>query len=108
MSVVDKFEQKLLNAGFTNTKEYHSDQNGPAEFKSYFEYLLDRQLAGEEDIEPETEILWILMKRQVNFFERTLAKSAEDYTKLQNQIRDKDQRIDELIKELAKKQQPMV
>ena len=57
MNVTKKLEQKLANAGFTNECEYNSDRFGPAEFKSYFEYLVDRLLAGELDIEPEPEVL---------------------------------------------------
>jgi hypothetical protein len=101
MSIISKFEQKLLNAGFTNKVEYNSEQYGPAEFKSYFQYLLDRQLAGNEEIEPSPEELWTLMKRQVNFFERSLVKASDDFVKLENRIRNKDKEIEELIKELA-------
>jgi hypothetical protein len=99
MNVTKKLEQKLANAGFTNECEYNSDRFGPAEFKSYFEYLVDRVLAGELDIEPEPEVLWVLMKRQVNFFERSLSKAADDYRKLENKLREKESLIGDLIKE---------
>lgn len=99
MSVIDKFQHKLIGSGITNKPEYRSERFGPAEFKSYFEYLVDRQLSGEEQIQPNSEELWTLMKMQVNFFERSLSKAADDYRKLENKLREKESLIDDLIKE---------
>lgn len=103
MSVISKFEQKLIDAGFSDQVEYGADRFGPAEFRSYFEFLLDRLLAGEEQLELKPEKLWTAMKRQNNYLEQTLAKAAEDYTKLENKMRQKEAMISDLLKEISNK-----
>jgi hypothetical protein len=104
LSVVDRFEQELLNLRFENKPVYKSDRFGPAEFRSYFEYLIDRKLLGEALVEPRSEELWELMKAQVNFYERQLAKASEDYVKLENRLRDSQNMIDQLNREIWKKE----
>ena len=103
MSVISKFEQKLIDAGFSDQREYSSDRFGPAEFRSYFEFLLDRLLAGEEQLELKPEKPWIQMKRQNNYLERSLAKASEDYPKLENKMREKENIINDLLREISNK-----
>lgn len=84
----NKIEDAIANAGFRNQKIWHSAQQGPGEFSSYFDYLFERRLQGKEDLEPKPEAVWEAMKMQLNFYQRSLAKAAEDYTKLENKLRD--------------------
>lgn len=95
-----KIEDELLQAGFKPSKtHYLSTQQGPGDFKSYFDYLFERRLQGKENLEPIPEEMWNAMKMQLNHYQRQLAKAAEDYTKLENKLRDANEMIRDLQRE---------
>lgn len=97
--ITERFEKVVADAGFKNEKTWHSAQQGPGDFPSYFEYLVERKLEGKENLEPIPEEMWKAMKMQLNFYSRQLAKAAEDYTKLQNKLRDAELMIRDLQRE---------
>jgi len=94
-----KIEDIIANAGFRNNKIWHSAQHGPGEFSSYFDYLFERRLQGKEDLEPKPEEVWEAMKMQLNFYQISLAKAAENFTKLENKFRDANTLISDLTKD---------
>lgn len=83
-----KFQSRIADAGFKPKKIWEGTQAGPGEFASYADYLFERCLQAKEELEPKPQELWEAMKAQLNFYQRNLAKAAEDYTKLENRLRD--------------------
>lgn len=100
----NKITDELNKAGFKQAPRTYplSTQQGPGDFKSYFDYLFERRLQGKENIEPITEELWNAMKMQLSYYQGQLFKAAEDYTKLQNKLRDAEEMIRDLQRENRK------
>ena len=100
-----KIHNAISDAGFKNDKIYHRLPDGPGDFKSYFDYLIERKLSGHDNLEPNPEELWILMKMQLNFYQGELAKASEDYLILSNRLSAKEEYIKDLQLSLTTKEE---
>jgi hypothetical protein len=88
--LLERIRTNLADLGYRVNNVYKSEQYGPGDFNSYFEYLTECRL---ENISPNAQDVWELMKMQINFLQRTAAKASDEYLKLQNQNRDLKEHI---------------
>ena len=94
---IEQVKLSLIDSGIIEENVLGSSETGPGDYKSYFEYMIDRRLDGKA--QPTPEELWKEMRLQINHLSRALSRASEDYRKMENRCRALQNDLNEIIKE---------
>jgi hypothetical protein len=78
--IINRVRKTLIEEGHEDVVVLNMSDEGPGDYGSWLDYLIDRKLEG-LDV-PTAKELFCLMKRQMNGMAKTIMNAARDYNKL--------------------------
>lgn len=90
----ERIENAVADEGYIPKKVFGKSQTGYGDFETYFEILVDCKLQGIKY--PTAQQIFENMKLQINHYRAENNTYSEEYFKLQNEIRNLKQDIQEM------------
>lgn len=95
--IIERAKKSVAEEGFTEVNISNRCSIGPGDFRSYFDLMVDRKLAGLPG-EPSSRLLWTEMKYQINHLRQIIADAEKEYTRLFNAHQGLKEMYDDLLK----------